>query len=266
MDQSPSDTKYRMYVDESGTHSYSASEAVGKRYLALIGVAIREDHNRNDLQPRFRNLKSIITQDPDEGVGIHRQEIANRQGVFSRLLDKPTEARWNKTVLSIIRDLNFVLFTVVLDKHSHQQRYKTPMHPYHYCFSVLLECYVDYLLAHSGRGDVMVEGRGKKEDIQLSQEYLTAYKAGGSHLDGVSFRKVLTSKSLKIKTKTSDITGLELADLLVLASNLDVLTKNNVIEGVNSRFTQQIIPLLQPKYYLRVQAKDRREPCCFLIA
>lgn len=104
---------------------------MNKRYLALIGVAIREDDNRNDLQPKFRYLKSIITEDPDERTGIHRQEIANRQGVCSHLSGKTTEERWNKTVLSVIRDLNFVLFTIVLDKHSHQRRYKTPMHPYH---------------------------------------------------------------------------------------------------------------------------------------
>ena len=265
MDQTQAFTKYRMYVDESGTHSYSVADAVSKRYLALVGVVIREDHNRDHLNPLLQNLKSLLTRDPDERITLHRQEIANRQGVYSALMDSALEKRWNKIILEGIADLEFVLFTVVLDKRSHKRRYQRPMHPYHYCFSILLECCVDYLLSHNGVGDVMVEGRGKEEDSQLVQEYKTAYNIGSASYDSVAFRKALTSRHLKIRSKVSGIAGLELADLLALASNLDVLTQNGIIPKVNSHFTKQLIVLLQAKYYSRIHKSVRKEPCRFLI-
>lgn len=254
-----------MYIDESGAHSYSLADAVSKRYLALVGVVIREDHNRDRLNPLLQNLKSLLTQDPDERITLHRQEIANRQGSFSALIEPDLEKRWNEMLLKGIEDLEFVLFTVVLDKRSHKQKYQKPMHPYHYCFSILLEYYVDYLLSHNGTGDVMVEGRGKEEDSQLIQEYKTAYNIGSASRDSADFQKVLTSRHLKVESKVLNIAGLELADLLVLASKLDVLAQNDIIEKVNSRFTKELVALLQAKYYPRIQESEGKEPCRLLI-
>lgn len=53
---------------------------------------------------------------------------------------------------------------------------------------------------------------------------------------------------LTLKPKDS-IAGLELADLIVLASKLDVLLISSKAERINSKFMQQLIPRIQPKYY-----------------
>lgn len=73
-----------------------------------------------------------------------------------------------------MKNLDYTLCAVVLDKKSHLERYqKSAFHPYHYCTNVLLERYVFYLQENGGRGDVLAEARGKREDHALKEEYKT---------------------------------------------------------------------------------------------
>ncbi len=51
--------RLRLYVDESGDHTYRNLEDVGRRYLGLIGVAIESDYYRNEFQPGLESLKQL---------------------------------------------------------------------------------------------------------------------------------------------------------------------------------------------------------------
>jgi hypothetical protein len=239
---------YRLYIDESGTHSYSLSQQADKRYLALTGIAIRRDLIEDELQPRIRKLKSLINNDPDFNFTLHREEIIARSGIYSRLEDPLVEEKWNSEMLSIADGLDFVIFTVVIDKIAHKTKYYHPEHPYHYCLGVILEKYVRYLASVDGKGDVIAETRGKSEDIALKEEYEKLYASGTQYVSSAVFQQKLSSKEIKLKKKDS-IAGLELADMIVLASKLDVLLVNKHAEVINSKFMRTFIPHLQKKYY-----------------
>lgn len=239
---------YRLYVDESGTHSYSISQQADKRYLALTGVAIRQDIIETALQPGMRKLKALVSPDPDEKFTLHREEIIQRSGPYAKLADPAMEARWNQTIFSLVDGIDFTLFTVVIDKIAHKTKYFNPAHPYHYCLEVLLEKYVSFLSSVDSRGDVLAEARGKVEDEALRNEYSRLYENGTDYVKSEVMQARLTSKKVKLKPKDS-IAGLELADLIVLASKLDVLLISNKAERINSKFMQQLIPKIQPKYY-----------------
>lgn len=241
---------YRLYLDESGSHVYSNSEAVDKRYLSITGVIISEKEIVEKLQPCIRDLKDIIRKDPDEVIILHREEIANRQGaIFGRLKDPALERAWNEQVMKIINEVNFRICTVVLDKRDHKKKYASPMHPYHYCIHLLVERYVKYLeKVGSATGDVMAEARGKTEDEALQSEYNNVYDSGTYYVSAARFQARLTSKYIKMEPKSKAIAGLELADLLVLASKLDILQDHKHIPRLNSKFVQTIVKALQPKY------------------
>lgn len=239
---------YRLYVDESGTHSYSISQQADKRYLALTGVAVRQDTIEHHLQPGVRKLKALISPDPDESFTLHREEIIARSGVYSRLRDAAVEAQWNQEFFGLIDSTDFVIFTVVIDKIAHKAKYFKPEHPYYYCLEVLLEKYVSYLVSVDGQGDVLAEARGKAEDNALAAEYARYFENGTSYVRRDVIRARLTSKKIKLKPKNS-IAGLELADMLVLISKLDVLLIYNKAEHIAGKFMQQLLPRIQAKYY-----------------
>lgn len=240
-----------MYIDESGSHSYSKSDAVDKRYLCILGVIISEPEIENKLIPYVRDLKNIVRKDPDEEIILHREEIANRQGsIFGRLKDPALEIKWNEQVAKIIKDVNFRICAVVLDKRMHENGYSSPMNPYHYCLHMLVERYVKYLeqTGNENIGDVMAEARGGVEDTALQSEYTTVYQSGTFFVPASRFQSRLTSKDIKITPKDKAVAGLELADLLVLAAKLDVLMENHHIERINSRFMRDFLTSLQGKY------------------
>jgi len=125
------------------------------------------------------------------------------------------EAAFNAQLLQLLEQLQYTVITAVIDKLEHQQRYQIWRHdPYHYCLEVLVERYVTWLKRHDAVGDVMVESRGGKEDLRLKDSFERLYLKGSDYVEATLFEKHLTSKQLKVKTKSNNIAGLQLADLI----------------------------------------------------
>jgi len=60
----------------------------------------------------------------------------------------------------------------------------------------------------------MAESRGGKEDMRLKDSFERLYINGSDFVEAILFEKHLTSKQLKVKTKSNNIAGLQLADLI----------------------------------------------------
>ncbi len=249
MDETPKGKRFRLYIDESGTHNYPTHDDIKSRYLGLTGIIISEEANVGILQPRLLELKRIVANDPDELPVLHREDIVNKRGVFAKLSDGGTEKKFNEIFLGLLKNLDYAVLAVVLDKKAHLEKYqKAAYHPYHYCTNVLLERYVFYLQEIGGRGDVLAEARGKKEDQALKEEYRFFYENGTNFCKAEVVQRFLTSKEIKIKPKSRMFTGLEFADLLSLATKLDTLLSHNILPSLTDNFCKIIIQNIQNKY------------------
>ncbi len=241
--------KFRLYIDESGTHNYSTSEKVDKRYLALMGVIVSEEEYRKVIQPKIREIKLLFAEDPDELPILHREEIVAKSGCFSKLNDPEFQKVFNEKLENLLEGVEYTLCCVVLDKKTHLVRYgNAAYHPYHYCLNVLLERYTFLLEEKGAVGDVMAEARGRAEDIELRDAYGTFYNEGTSFRKVSSIQSRLTSSSIKIKPKSAGIEGLEFSDLLSLAGKLDVLDTYGEIPPLTDNYCKKIIEKIQPKY------------------
>jgi len=74
---------------------------------------------------------------------------------------------------------------------------------------------VFFLSRRNSRGDAMAESRGKNEDMRLKGEFLRLWEQGTDHVGPGQFQNALTSKRPNVKQKANNISGLQLADLLV---------------------------------------------------
>lgn len=241
--------KYRIYIDESGTHDYSQSDSIKQRYLCLCGIIINYEVTKKHLNPSFYELKKKIATDSDEMPILHRDDIFNKRGCFAKLKDPLIREEWDRDFLSLLDTIDFCICGIVLDKKNHLKKYKTfAKHPYHYCLDVLLERYVFFLSENNAIGDVVAESRGKKEDYALKVEYRAFYEKGTQFINHKRIQKYLSSKEIKIKPKGKGFWGLELADLIALAVKLDVLYYYNVIPELDDNFTKVIIDTIQGKY------------------
>lgn len=98
---------------------------------------------------------------------------------------------------------------------------------------------------------MLAERRGGTEDMQLKEAYRRVYESGTTYRNPEFFQKVLTSKEIKIKPKSVNIAGLQLADLLAHPSKNEVLLENKRItekEWKRETFGREICKCLESKY------------------
>lgn len=240
--------KYRLYIDESGTHKYSNSTDIKERYLCLLGVIISAEHNQEVVSPKWEELRNVFMQDVDFPPFFHYVDVISKKNGFSKLFNQEIQKIFNAKYLELLKDSQYVLCCVVLDKKSHNEKYGTSaMHPYHYCVNVLLERYVKFLSSENASGDVLAEARGKREDVLLRSEFSRFYENGTSFLESDIVQKRLTSSQLKLKTKEARICGLEMADMLATPMKFFTLKKYGIVDDLNDNFTKTVLETVSCK-------------------
>ncbi len=244
---------YRLYIDESGTHNYPKKGArinTAKQYLSLTGVIIENQYYKDVIQPKVREIKLLLASDPDNLPILHREDILAKRGDFNKLNDPAVNKEFNKLVVELLGNHDYVLCTIVVDKIANLSRYgEAAFHPYHYCLNVMLEKYTHCLHTLGAKGDVMAEARGGQDDKNLEKEYKKFYNHGTQFRSTEYVQSALTSSDIKIRRKSERIEGLEIADLLTLPSKIDVLHTYNVILTLDVNFQTKIIRKIQPRYH-----------------
>jgi hypothetical protein len=242
-----------MYVDEVGNHDMTHAEDPNQRFLALTGIIVESEHLRWVIQPEMNHMKAtFFPTDPDEPVILHRKEMVNKKWPFRSLRDPAIEAHFNSELLAALQRWEYHAVTIVIDKLAHRDQYQVwRYHPYHYCLKAILERYVLFLHYSSHRGDMMVESRGGKEDRKLADSYARLYRDGTEHIPVRRWQARLTSKELKIKPKSANIAGLQLADLIAHPSRREILLENGLLGDDRTVFGDQICEILRTSKYLR---------------
>lgn len=207
---------FRLYIDESGDHTFNRVDEDAHRYLAVLGVWFRQGKPYLDFVRELQELKDrIFGPRPDDPVIFHREDIVNRRGPFWRLNQPEIAKEFGDGILKLVSEGRFRVCCIVIDKQTHQEKtYRSLFHPYHYCLAALLDRYVGLLARSAYRGDVLAESRGGAEDRQLKEAFKRFYHAGTRFHPPDKLQRVLTSREIKLKKKTHCIAGLELADIL----------------------------------------------------
>lgn len=244
--------KYRLYIDEVGNSDLGASSDPNHRYLSLTGVVLELEYVQQVVFPTLENLKTRFFQShPDDPIILHRKELVNKAQPFESLRDPVIEAAFNAYLLEIIRELEYTVITVVIDKMEHQQRYQAwRFDPYHYCLTVIVERFIRWLQSKNAVGDVMAESRGGKEDLRLKGSFERVYEKGSDFVGPDVFVRHLSSRQLKVKSKGNNIAGLQLADLLAHPSFRATLARHHN-EGLSETFGGQIARILEEEKYYR---------------
>lgn len=238
--------KYRLYVDEVGNSDLGASNDPNHRYLSLTGIILELGYVQSQVFPALESLKArYFDSHPDDPVILHRKELVNKKPPFNSLHDPDIEQAFNHELLGLLNDLDYVVITVVIDKLEHQTRYQVwRFDPYHYCLTVLVERYVLWLQGKNAHGDVMAESRGGREDRRLKDSFERVYDRGSDFIQPDVFASYLTSRQLKVKPKSNNIAGLQLADLIAYPSYRALLARHNN-QPLPTNFGGQIAQILE---------------------
>lgn len=182
---------------------------------------------------------------------FHRKELLNKRYPFNELKNPLIEEQFNTSLLALLDLTEYKVVTVVIDKLEHMMKYDVWRYdPYHYCQEILVERFVLWLKDNDSTGDVLAESRGGKEDIRLKDSFEQIYETGSRFVQSEIFQTCLTTRQLKIKAKSNNIAGLQLADLIAHPSYKAILARKQN-QALPENFGGQIAQILEAKKYLR---------------
>jgi uncharacterized protein DUF3800 len=240
---------YRVFIDEVGNHDMKSSDDPNHRYLGLTGVIMTLEYEAGEFTTALNSLKQDMF--GTRQVALHRREMMDAKPPFERLGDAGVRKQCDLRVLQLVTEAWYLVFTVVIDKKEHKERYVVwQFHPYHYCLTVLLERYVLRLHRLNQVGDVLIESRAKKENRQLERAYKYIYQNGSNQVPAILFQRRLTSGQLKIKPKTANVAGLQLADVIANPSCRSLICQKTGVQ-MTAEFGRQIEAILSKNKYLR---------------
>lgn len=240
--------RYRLYVDESGDHTYKKLENVWDQFLTLLGVFMDGPSYLGFHRDLLAFKNKYFGMRLDEPVVLHRSDIVGRKGAFGILKDNALRQRFDADLLELVGQANFRVIAIIMDKKSHLSRYKYPEHPYHYCLEALMERYCNSLSDAGAVGDIMAESRGTEEDGQLKKVYFKTYTNGSSYFKASDYQRVLTTKDLKVKPKFTNVFGLQLADILAHPIKRDALAKKGLVPDKSDNFSKELCKLISGKF------------------
>jgi hypothetical protein len=241
--------RYRLYLDESGDHVFRETEELAHRYLCLLGCWFRNP-DYLEFHEAIEALKSkYLPHHPDDPVILHREDMINARKAFKNLRDAAVRAEFDDALLEVVRAANFKVVAVVIDKHELRRAYSVAAaHPYHLGLGFLLQRFAGYLNHINRVGDILGESRGGREDRLLKESYSRVFERGVWMTRSEVFQSALTSSELKLKPKSANISGLQLADLLGHPVKQWVLKHFNHASEELAPFAQRLMGLIEPKF------------------
>lgn len=244
---------YRIYIDESGDHSYYDSPNPGPRFLGLTAVAFRKpDYDPAVVESVEALKRRHFAYDVDRPPILTRKQVIERGSHFGVLRESARNIAWEEDLIAALSSFPMQVFTVVVDKKENREAIESgKLHAYNHAFIHLLSQIVMWLsMQQEGIADVMPEARGKREDKELQAVYGGLRQSGCESLPAAQFRDVFPEAELLIAKKESNIAGLQIADLL--AAEQKILTVRETLgldsydigqfgEQINNAISQKII-------------------------
>lgn len=253
----PYEERFRLYIDESGDHVFNHLDQPAHRYLCLLGVWFKNPDYLSFHRDLEQLKQEFFNPHPDAPVILHREDMVHRSGVFSKLHDPERAQHFNERLLTTIGAANFCIVAVVIDKKALLDKvgsFEGILHPYNMGVQFLREQFCDYLVHVKCCGDVMAESRGAKEDRLLKRVYgvLGSVTWNWQPQDGGPSQPALTSKELKLKPKSANISGLQLADLLAHPCRQDILREFGRIDDEPRPFSKRLLVVIEDKFHRHI--------------
>ena len=104
-----------------------------------------------------------------------------------------------------------------------------------------------FLDRRRGRGDVLAESRGGKEDTRLKESFAGLVAKRSSIASAELAAGALTSDHLKVKPKSANVAGLHLADIITHPSHNEIRSEHSRDVTI-APFAAKVIDALPAKY------------------
>ena len=215
-------------------------------------MAVDLAYVQTTLVPEVESLKqTYFGGHPDDPVILHRAEIVKRAPPFNALADAAVAARFDRDLLDRFESWAYTVFTVVVDKTALAARFAaTRPDPYHRSLELMVSSFATWLEQRGADGDVFAESRGGREDQRLKEAFRQLLESARTVQASNPLTTRLTSRELKVKPKSNNVAGLQLADLIAHPAMLGCLAARNG-QGRRADFGGRVMAIIEAAKYAR---------------
>lgn len=231
---------YYFFIDESGDHGLSNIDEDFPVFV-LCGVLI-SDTEYDKLNCRFNQIKTDFWN--DKKVLFHSRDIRKCEKEFKILLNIEIKQKFYTALDIAIATTEYVVISSIINKIDYIKKYgKLKNDVYEIALSFIIERVIFYLDSLNKPNEflfLIIEERGKKEDIQLKKHFETLKNKGTYYItpERIKAYKI----KIEFRNKKKNINGLQLSDLVAYPIARYAMDK----ERANPAFE-----IIKPKIYTK---------------
>ncbi len=229
--------EYYLFLNESGDHGLTNIDEQFPVFV-LCGILISKSNYKtlleslNEIKKEFWGNKKVI---------IHSRDIRKCEKEFVILFNKEIKKQFYEKINELITSQNYVIISSAINKDKYIKRYgRLSNDVYEISLSFIIERAIFYLddVAYADKElSTVIERRGGKDDHKLRNHFQNILSRGTGYVDAKRIRDYKTS--IEFKSKSDDIAGLQVADLIaypIARYVLDPDRANPAFDILSSKF------------------------------
>lgn len=223
-----------LFLDESGDHNLSVIDPQYPMFV-LGGVIMDQSYAEGPLTDALNVFKREMFGRID--IILHTADIIRNRNGFERLKDANFRNRFCERLNNLMRAVTYSVVACAIRKDDHLARYGVAaLDPYLLSLDVLVERFCFDIGRISGGGVIVAEKRDPTLDRQIELAWLNLKIQGTHYLQATDIEQRVLA--LNLRSKTDNVAGLQLADLVVSPIGRHLLGKpdNDDWHIVNSKF------------------------------
>ena len=171
------------------------------------------DYHEKILTPKLQKYKTELF-GSDKFI-LHTADIVRRKGIFQKLTDKTFREKFYRKTNFLVDEIECSIIACVIKKNEHLSHYGlAALDPYMLSLRILVERFVFEIKERGAEpGHIVAESRGETSDNELRLAWMDLRTRGTEYVSASDVRRCVSD--LHIRDKKKNISGLQLADLVV---------------------------------------------------
>ncbi len=215
-----------MFLDESGDHSLSF---IDPQYPVFVlgGVIMDKDYADGPLTDRLNRFKSELFGTTE--IVLHTADIARNRNGFENLKEAAFREMFYERLNELMESLPYSVVACAVRKTEHLARYElAALDPYLLSLGILVERFCFEIGNIHDGGSIVAESRNRVLDSSLTAGWRNLKEDGTYYLEAETIENRISA--LELRSKSENIAGLQLADLVVSPIGRHIIGKPDKLD------------------------------------
>ena len=210
-----------LFLDESGDHNLRVIDS-NYPVFVLGGIIVDQDYAEGPMVEAIDQFKLKLFGRTD--ITLHTADIIRNRRGFEGLNDFEFRTRFYGELNFLMRELSYEVVACAFHKREYLQRHgQNAIDPYRLGLQVMVELLCDVSVQAGQSGSIVMEKRGDSLDRDVENTWQLLKTRGSRYAEAEVIRE--TIQSFELRDKKDNITGLQLADLIVSPIGRQIMGK-----------------------------------------